>query len=60
MKTTEIGEFEVSFRYTDEQGNTVRQELTAADRAYIQRKLEDDEQGKVPSGELTLHWKVVY
>ena len=60
MKTTEIGEFEVSFRYTDEQGNNVRQELTAADRAYIQRKLEDDEQGKVPSGELTLHWKVVY
>jgi len=60
MKTTEIGDFEVSFRYTDEQGNTVRQELTAADRAYIQRKLEDDEQGKVPSGELTLHWKVVY
>ena len=60
MKTTEIGDFEVSFRYTDEQGNTVRHELTAADRAYIQRKLEDDEQGKVPSGELTLHWKVVY
>lgn len=60
MKTTEIGDFEVSFRYTDEADNTIRQELTAADRAYIARKLEDDEQGKVSSGDLTLHWKVVY
>lgn len=60
MRTTEIGEFEVSFRYTDEQGNTVRQDLTAADRAYIQRKLESDEHGKVSSGELILHWKVEY
>lgn len=60
MKTTEIGDFDVSFRYTDEAGNTIRQELTAADRAYIARKLENDEQGKVASGDLTLHWKVVY
>lgn len=60
MKTTEIGDFEVSFRYTDDEGNTVRQELTAADRAYIARKLDDIEQGKFPSGNLTLHWNVVY
>lgn len=60
MSTVEIGEYDVSYRYTDDQGNTVRQELSPADRAYIQRKLEDDEQGKIPSGELTLHWKVVY
>jgi len=60
MRTVEIGDYDVSYRYTDDQGNTVRQELSPADRAYIQRKLEDDEQGKIPSGELTLHWKVVY
>lgn len=60
MKTTEIGDFEVSFRYTDDEGNTVRQELTAADRAYIKRKLEDIEQGKFPRGNLMLHWNVVY
>lgn len=60
MKTIEIGEFDVSFRYTDDQGNTIRQDLTPNDRAYIERKLEEDEQGKVPSGDLTLHWKVVY
>lgn len=60
MRTTEIGGYDVAYRYTDDQGNTVRQELSASDRAYIARKLENDEQGKIPSGEFILHWKVQY
>ncbi len=60
MKTTEIGGCEISYRYTNDLGDTVRQEMTASDRAYIAQQLQKVEEGTFSSGELKLRWNVVY
>lgn len=61
MRTIEIGQDTVAYYYKDDQGDTVRQELQASDRAYITARIDKgEERGRTASGNLTLHWNVEY
>lgn len=62
MRTTEIGTDTVTFYFKNEAGETVRGEMSPADRTFIANRIDKgDDKGKMSVGnDITLFWAIEF